>query len=391
MVRVKNIIKIITIIVVIITFGSIFVHLSKIIDPRDNSMAFLYGHFGLIAMVLILNLLPDRVVKLNKIKEMVEYNEFQGIYQELLTRHKKELDKYRNQIIIKRIIQFVLAGVFVLIYLSIELGWIVYLDEDLALATPNIAVVAVVLLLISFFVNTKAETMYRKTYKEKVIGSLIEQLGNNLSYSEISTKQPNVLNAYAKAGFDISKYNRSEVDDYITGQLEEGLNVSMVDLNLTRVVGSGKNRREVKVFNGMFVDITANKNVDATIKILANRNKKHSKIDLMDKNCEKIEMDSQAFEKHYNVYTDNKIITMQILTSEIMEMLTQFRNNFGVDQEIVITKNHIYLRFHTGSLFEAKVFGGSINRKDLLSYYGVLKMAILVSKKINEIIVNSEI
>lgn len=389
--KVKNIIKIAIIIIVVVALVSTFSKALSITQPTDTSAIFMWMYFIVIILALVLKLMPDKEVKLNKIKDKVENNEFQGIYQQLLAEHKAELDKYRKQILVKRIIQILLGCVFAVTYLGIKFEWIVYLDKDFALLTPYIAVGAVVLLFVSFFVNTKAETTYRKIYKEKVIGVLIKALGKDLSYSADAARKTNVLNAYAKAGFDVTTYNRSNVDDYIFGSLEDELTISMADLQLKRETGSGKNRRVIKVFAGVFVDITATKNVDATIKILANTNKKHSKIDLIDNKLEKLEMDSQAFEKYFNVYTDNKIISMQLLTSEILEMLTELRNTFGVDMEIVIKENHVYLRFHTGAMFEAAVFGSSIKKNDLLTYYGVLKMVTVISKKVNEIIVNSDI
>lgn len=391
MVRVKNILKIITIIAFIVAITYTFVGFTRVLEPTDTTIIYWYLYFAVIALSIVLQLMPDRVIKLDKIKDTVEYNEFQAIYQEILSNYKTELDKYRRRVAVKRILQGLLIIIFILTYMSIGLGWIEYLDREIALLTPYIVVGAIVLFLISIFVKTKSERLYKKIYKEKVIGNLTKSLGKDLTYSNNSERKPGVLNAYAKAGFDIITYNRSEVDDYITGVLDEDLNVSIADIDLEKVTGTGKNRRRVKIFAGMFVDITTNKNIVATIKVLTNRNKKHSKMDLVDKQCEKLEMDSPAFEKHFNVYTDNKIVAMQVLTSEILEMLTELRDVFGVDMEIVIKNNHVYLRFHTGSMFEAKVFGGSIKKKDILIYYGIMKMTISISKKINEVIVNVEV
>jgi len=348
-------------------------------------------YFIIIALTLVLTILPERIIKLNKLKNKVDYNEFNLIYQDLLLNHKQELDRYRKQIIIKRIVQFILLTTFILMFLGAQLGWNLYLYGEFAKYTPYIAIGVMIIFFITFFVNTKAEMMYRKTYKNKVIGELITSFGKDLSYSDNLENKSAILNTYIKAGFDMMKYNSSDVDDYITGYLEDGLLVSMADLNLTYVTRSRKSTREENIFTGMFVDVTCNKNVNSTIKILTNGNQRHSKLDLFNKECEKLEMDSQNFEKYFNVYTNSKVAAMQMLTSEIMEILTEFRNAFGVELEIVIKDNHIYIRFHTGHMFEAKLLRGSINKNDILRYYGVLKMITTVTKKMNEIIVNSDI
>ena len=240
-------------------------------------------------------------------------------------------------------------------------------------------------------VYSKVDTMYRKTFKEKVIGVLIKEVGNKLSYSDDLLRKPIILNLYAKAEFDVATYNSSKVDDHVFGYLEEGLPIAMANVKLERIISTGKSRAVVKIFEGMFVEMRTKKNVGATIKILSNRNKKHSKIDVLSNKCFKLEMESKAFEKYFNVYTDNRIVAMQILTSEIQEMLTEFRETFGIDVEIVIDNNRMYLRFHTGPMFEASLFGTSVREKDLILYYGVLKMITTLSHKLNYMIINAEL
>lgn len=47
---------------------------------------------------------------------------------------------------------------------------------------------------------------------------------------------------------------------------------------------------------------------------------------------------------------------MQILTHDIMEDMVQFYNNCGINFEIVIRENRIYIRYNIGDIFEGKVF-----------------------------------
>ena len=102
-------------------------------------------------------------------------------------------------------------------------------------------------------------------------------------------------------------------------------------------------------------------------------------------------MDSQEFEKMFDVYTTNKLITMQILTSDIMEMLIEFRNILGRAFEIVIQQGHIYVRFDTGDIFEPKVFKSSVDKKRLMMCYLVLVITKELSQRIDETIKNADI
>lgn len=384
-------VKIISLIVSIAVIGYIFPKIVEMVKPGLGTMVFFTMYFAVIILAFTLSFASAGIVSLRKIKNNVDYNEIQGIYNELLTKHKKELDKYRVPIIIKRIIQMLCVCFIFIMAMDGDIGFTKGMSLQSIELLQRVAHISIPLFIISCVIKTKSEKMYRKLYKEKVIGALIKKVGKDLTYVADSEEKSTILNKYAKADFDVSSYNRSTVDDYITGCLDDGHPVSMANLDLKRVTGSGKNRRVTEIFGGMFVNITASKNVGAIVKILTNRNAKHSKMDVFDKKCEKLEMDSQAFEKYFNVYSDNKIIAMQIITSDILEMLTEFRKNYGIELEIAIDKNHIYLRFHTGAMFEAKTFGGSIRKKDLVTYYGVLKMITMLSKRINEAVENTNI
>ena len=63
-------------------------------------------------------------------------------------------------------------------------------------------------------------------------------------------------------------------------------------------------------------------------------------------------MDSKEFEKYFDVYSNSDIITMEILTHDIMEELVQFYDKYKIKFEIVIKNYNIYIRFDTGAVFE---------------------------------------
>ena len=62
----------------------------------------------------------------------------------------------------------------------------------------------------------------------------------------------------------------------------------------------------------------------------------------------KIEMDSQEFEKYFDIYGENKIIAMQILTADVMNTMIEFREQSKIQYELTIKQDQIYIRFHTG-------------------------------------------
>ena len=107
---------------------------------------------------------------------------------------------------------------------------------------------------------------------------------------------------------------------------------------------------------------------------------------------EKLEMDSSEFEKKFNVYTSNQITAMQLLTPDIMEELLSFAQNAEEDFDIYIENNNLYLRFHCGTLFEpGSLKKGAIDEKTLKRYYDILEFTNHLSKRIIQIIHETEI
>lgn len=104
----------------------------------------------------------------------------------------------------------------------------------------------------------------------------------------------------------------------------------------------------------------------------------------------KLEMDSAEFEKYFDVHSTNNIIGMQILTSDVMETLLDFRNKSKIEYDIGIYNNCIYLRFHTGEMFELKNIKNGLLPEELLKkYYNILnftyKLSNMLINTINEV------
>ena len=102
-------------------------------------------------------------------------------------------------------------------------------------------------------------------------------------------------------------------------------------------------------------------------------------------------MDSREFEKYFDVYCDNNILAMKLLTHDIMEELVIFNKKFGVDLEIVIANNKIYTRFDTGMMFEPDIIRKAYNMKTLWLYYNILIFVTNVTIKLNKVLKDIEI
>lgn len=236
--------------------------------------------------------------------------------------------------------------------------------------------------------NNKKEKDYKITYKKNIISSFIKAISNKLEYSAEVWDLQKIKEEYKEANFNNESFNEFYADDYIQGQLDDKYYTQMSDLNVQRkeVYYHKGQRREttIEIFKGIFAKTECDKDIGTYIKISKNQLK-------LFRNKNRVEMDSQEFEKYFDIYSENKILTMRILTSDVMATLIDFYNKYHIEYEIVIRNNKIYMRFFTGAMFEPKIFGNSMDKKLLFSYYCILKFIVDVTKEVNKALKEVEI
>ena len=101
--------------------------------------------------------------------------------------------------------------------------------------------------------------------------------------------------------------------------------------------------------------------------------------------AEKVRMDSKKFEKCFDIYTNDKIKAMQLLTADVMEKLADLFNNSDDGFDIIIDGSKMYIRVslnnymfainYLGELFDKKTISRDIlalgtisNAIDLIDY-----------------------
>ena len=299
--------------------------------------------------------------------------EFDMLYNSLYKNNFTELEKMRKKVRWQKIISNLSFVAFVVSYFLLELHQSIKFDNVLVSFAPIIAVVSAILFFVFLIIWFKSNREYAIVYKKEIVKNFINLLNDKLIYkSDVSAKPFEVQ--YKIANFDNKVHNRFYVDDYIKGLLDEQTFIQMADL-LVQYHHSGKNSYTETIFNGLFAQTRSNKDIGTTIKISA---------DKFFKNNSRVQMDSQEFEKYFDIYCDDKILAMQLLTSDTMECLVDFYNKHYIQYEIVLRNDTIYMRFFTGAMFEPKTFGSSMDKEVLFKYYSILKFVLEVTTKINK-------
>ena len=238
-----------------------------------------------------------------------------------------------------------------------------------------------IILSLCFSKNKKA---YMSSFKENIIQKLLCNFYSNVDY--IPQKQM-PRETYNLASYN-EYYNRYYSDDYMEGLLLDKYFIKMAEVltqeEETHTDSDGHTHTTTTTkFHGLFSQIKMEKSINSNLLIRRN----HS---IIGKN--RLEMDSDEFEKYFDVSSTNQIIGMQLLTHDIMELLVSFEKTTKIKYDISIYNNIMYLRFHTGTMFEGWSFKkGAFNEEILRKYYNVLDFTYTLSKMLIELIEKTEI
>lgn len=227
---------------------------------------------------------------------------------------------------------------------------------------------------------SKKNKNYNQFFKDNVIKTFVKEYSETLEYVPNKGIEQHI---YQEGEFE--RYDRYYSEDLIQGMLEDQYKVTMAEVHTQDVSRDSEgNTTTTTLFRGLVAVIDFAKLVKANIKIRKNKRK------ILDKNT-RIEMDSGEFEEKFDVYTTDKIIAMQILTADVMQMILDFQAKTGLRPELTLAGNSLIIRFATGDLFEAKVFEDSLDYKTLKKYYDTINFTLDIAKNFVKNIEQTEI
>lgn len=106
----------------------------------------------------------------------------------------------------------------------------------------------------------------------------------------------------------------------------------------------------------------------------------------------RLSMDSSAFEKYFNVYTQDDILCMQILTSDVLDVLLTFREETQIPIDLMVRGKRIYIRYHTKDMFELPHnFKGPINKEEIEKIINTLSAIFKLNTDLNKCLQGKQI
>lgn len=288
---------------------------------------------------------------------------FNDVYEKIYVQWQPRLEQLRNEAKKETIIKItmLIVGFFSCIFGMMNENFIS-------------VIFGIFVLIISLLIFHKRNSTYNNEFKDKVITAIVKSYTDNLSYSPNSG-----ISSVTYIDGEFERFDRYKSEDGIRGELEHGYKINMSEVHTEdRYTDSDGNTHYTTLFHGLFAKVEIDKYIPTKIRIRKNT------IKFFD-NEERIEMDSGEFEKMYDIYSSNKIVAMQLFTSDLLQMFVDFKD---IKPELTIKGNLIYIRFETGNVFEANIFQDALDYKTLKRYYDiigfVLKLAEIMKNNIKE-------
>ena len=230
-------------------------------------------------------------------------------------------------------------------------------------------------------VSNEFKKMYNsiiKEYKDTFIKNFINKINSKLNYDKNGGQD--LYNYYLDAEYRDKKFNDFCTDDYMSCYNEDGTSIDICDVALKNKDEKGNYINTV--YEGLFSVSFFNISIPNEVRIKKNQVKTKNN---------RVEMDSKEFEKYFDVYSDSNILTMEILTHDIMQEIIDFYNLYKIDFEMLLKRNKMYIRFNTGSMFEPNILKKSSNIKSLWVFYNVINFVTTFTIRMNKLLKDLEI
>ncbi len=235
--------------------------------------------------------------------------------------------------------------------------------------------------ILQFIKYGKKKTTYALAFKQKVIGSMVTAMSEQLSYTPGACIS---LSEYVASGIFRSRIDRYTGDDLIAGTLGvTAVKFSEVHHEEKQVTTDSKgHRREtwVTIFKGIFFIADFNKNFKGSTFIGPDIGDSFFGIGrLFEKwttgKGDLVKLESPEFEKYFTAYSTDQVEARYILSTTMMERLVQFRKKADGNLHLSFVQSNVYIALSVReALFEPNIFSSGLQPAYLKKYYDYLEL-----------------
>lgn len=312
------------------------------------------------------DLIQDRNKTTQKILKKSISEKFKSMYQYVYENYAIEIEKDRKKLLIRIIIAIIFLIITSMLYIEI----ITKFNIKTRGSRKMLFYIFIPAFVYMGLIYKKYNARYQEKYKENIVKNFISILPYQFNYRNIEN---NILQKYYDdASFTNIKYNKFISNDYLEG-LYNNISIQISDVTL-----------EENVYKGVFSVSIINQILPEEVKIKTKKNiNKYEKYN--------VEVDNNIFAKYFDVFSKSKVLTLEILTHDVMEEMVQYFETNKINFEIVMKENRIYIRYNIGDIFEGEVLRKSTNIKSLWIFYNMTRFTIELAIKINKILEEKEV
>lgn len=286
---------------------------------------------------------------------MREFNDF---YEEVIKPEEIELEKLKKE-------------------QDKKVGFIFLMLFTIFLLSMFISIFSVLFIfVIGYIIKTFKSSNYIKEFKKRIIEKMV------LEFKEFDKFIPESgISEYTYKMAEFEGFDTYKSEDFISGHSLGKYPLQISEVHTEKVYTDSDGNTSTKtMFHGLFAQIKIPIKINGYVHI-------HSDKGFFSKifgGKDKIEMDSSEFEQTFDVRATDKILAMQVLTSDVMDALLNFINQYKIQYEITVKESNLFIRFKTGLMFEPKSAKITLEKQSLKKYYEILQFIIKVSEEITK-------
>ena len=292
--------------------------------------------------------------------QKIDYDNFASYFYTYIIHELKPFEEKRKWVFMRvaviAIIGIILAAAYILPQIKSQ-------DIDLE---GLIFIIGLTVVICGWQINS-----FKRKIKDKLYKKLFEAV--DLKYSNDANDYMAIRGKIREICGVTGLYNRYDdinTDDIIFGNYGE-LPFYISDTKITYETGSGRNRRTVTVFNGLFLTAKIGKNFKGETMIKTDHWGQAKEI----KGKKTVRLEDIEFEKAFEVYGTDQIESRYLLTTAFMNRLLEYKKKKRCAIEVVFSNDiipdeNIFFFIHTSKdHFEIPVVKSLLN-KDI--FYGVI-------------------
>ena len=319
----------------------------------------IFAIFPPLMFIFIIGIIIIGASKSTKRKKVVLKEEVVNKYKSIaydLIKEDPDFDKARLKYKGASFLSFVF---FVLAFVSL------FLSRGIDFRLGVLSFVACIAIFIILLVKRSDKAIF-----SNVLPKVLKKFNKDINYDHYKKMDRNVYREARYEGFD-----RYSSDDYITGKILD-TSYEMAEVHTERRHTDSEGRTYyTTVFHGMFAKFNLNKNFGSYLAIVNNQ------IKLFNRD-QYVTIDNEEFEKIYDVFTDDKIKTMRLLTPDVTTKMIDIYNDTGLYFDLKIYDNVLYLRLYTSSMFNFKFSNIERETKDIANNIAKLDSIYKIAENI---------